>query len=287
MNCYVGYGGSGSLTISDGGSVSNTYGYIGDYSGSTGTVEVSGTGSTWTNSGELYVGFNGTGSLTISDGGSVTNTNGYVGYFPGSTGTVEVSGTGSSWNNSGDLTVGYDGSGTVTQNDGHVNVGGTLYLATDTGSSGTYNLNGGTLSVGGITAGAGTYAFNFNGGTLAANNSFSTSVNATLSNTATIDTQGYHVGWDGILSGGSLVKAGAGTLTLNGLNSYTGDTDVNAGTLVVDGSLTSNVTVGVDGTLERHRNGGEPRQSGHRRAGGSSTAVLHVSGNYTQKTALR
>ena len=47
---YVGYSGSGTLNITDGGAVSSTYGYIGYNSGSTGAVTVDGTGSTWTNS---------------------------------------------------------------------------------------------------------------------------------------------------------------------------------------------------------------------------------------------
>jgi outer membrane autotransporter protein len=40
-------------------------------------------------------------------------------------------------------------------------------------------------------------------------------------------------------TGGSLVKVGTGTLTLSGVNTYTGTTDVNAGTMIVDGSIAS------------------------------------------------
>ena len=50
---YVGNCGSGTLSISNGGSVSNANGYIGYYSGYTGRVTVDGAGSTWTNSGHL------------------------------------------------------------------------------------------------------------------------------------------------------------------------------------------------------------------------------------------
>jgi autotransporter-associated beta strand protein len=50
-------------------------------------------------------------------------------------------------------------------------------------------------------------------------------------------------------TGASLVKTGAGTLTLAGANTYTGATTVNAGTLAVTGSLASPVTVGNGGTL--------------------------------------
>ena len=52
-------------------------------------------------------------------------------------------------------------------------------------------------------------------------------------------------------SGGAaaLVKTGTGTLTLSGVNTYTGATTVNAGTLAVNGSIVSPVTVSSGGTL--------------------------------------
>ena len=54
---YVGYFGNGTLTIRNGGAVSNGFGFIGVDSGSTGAATVDGAGSTWTNSGDLYVGY--------------------------------------------------------------------------------------------------------------------------------------------------------------------------------------------------------------------------------------
>ncbi|SFN24619.1 autotransporter outer membrane beta-barrel domain-containing protein [Variovorax sp. OV329] len=53
-------------------------------------------------------------------------------------------------------------------------------------------------------------------------------------------------------AGGSLVKVGAGTLTLSGSNDYTGTTTVNAGTLRVEGdqsAATGTTTVNSGGTL--------------------------------------
>ena len=97
---YIGINGSGTLNITNGGKVSNSYGYLGYNSGSTGTATVDGTGSTWTNSGNLYIGNSGNGTLNITNGGKVSNSYGYLGYNSGSTGTATVDGTGSTWTNS-------------------------------------------------------------------------------------------------------------------------------------------------------------------------------------------
>lgn len=56
------------------------------------------------------------------------------------------------------------------------------------------------------------------------------------------------IGYRAGLNGG-LTKLGAGTLTLTGVDSYTGLTLIDAGTLVVNGSLIGPVTVGAGGTL--------------------------------------
>jgi autotransporter-associated beta strand protein len=50
-------------------------------------------------------------------------------------------------------------------------------------------------------------------------------------------------------TGGSLVKAGTGTLTLGGTNTYTGATALNAGAITLLGTLSSDVTIGSSGTL--------------------------------------
>ena len=67
----VGTNGTGTLTIANGGVVSNTNGFVGFDTGSQGAVTVTGAGSTWTNSGDLFVGRFGAGALTIANGGSV------------------------------------------------------------------------------------------------------------------------------------------------------------------------------------------------------------------------
>jgi len=126
---YVGHDGNGSLSITDSGSVSNTTGYIGLNSGSTGSVTVGGVGSVWMSSGDLYVGRDGNGTLSITGGGSVSNDYGRIGHGFRAPGSVAVDGNGSTWINRGSLAVGASGFGTLTiGSGGHVLVGNDLSI---------------------------------------------------------------------------------------------------------------------------------------------------------------
>ncbi|WP_443971471.1 autotransporter outer membrane beta-barrel domain-containing protein [Sphingobium sp. CR28] len=132
----IGQFGTGALTISDGGAVTNATGYVGASGGSAGTVVVSGragdgTASTWTNSGDLRVGEESSGALTVQDGGAVTvggdlavggfggtgtvavtnagqlsSGSGMIGSNTGGDGQVLVAGSGSNWDTTGRITVG-------------------------------------------------------------------------------------------------------------------------------------------------------------------------------------
>ena len=86
----VPYEGNGTLNIEAEGEVSNSWGYIGRSSGSTGVATVSGAGSKWTNSSSLSVGYSGNGTLNIEAGGEVSNSWGYIGDESGSTGIAPV-----------------------------------------------------------------------------------------------------------------------------------------------------------------------------------------------------
>ncbi|WP_051311099.1 autotransporter domain-containing protein [Bradyrhizobium sp. Cp5.3] len=142
-NLFVGQSGTGTLTISNGGAVSNgADGHIGANSGATGTVTVAGAGSSWTNAGTLSVGEAGTGALTIASGGTVSNTTAIIGASSGATGTVTVTGAGSSWSNAGNLTVGQDGTGTLTIAGGAM-VSNTLgTIGANSGATGTVTVTG-------------------------------------------------------------------------------------------------------------------------------------------------
>jgi outer membrane autotransporter protein len=235
----VGQNGTGTLTISNGGTVNTTMSYVGNYS--VGTAIVDGAGSTWNGSSALYVGVSGggIGTLTIRNGGTVKNTVGQVGYSGGSTGTVTVDGAGSSWLNGSTLLVGNAGTGTLTiSNGGTVKSAAGIIGGTATGT-GTVTVGGansvwansGDLYVGSL----GTAALNVSNGGAVSNAWGYLGYNPGSTGTATVDgggsiwtsSAGLDVGVDG-----------AGTLTIS-----------NGGTVSVGGTVTIASHAGSVGTL--------------------------------------
>ncbi len=169
--------------------------------------------------------------------------------------------------------VGQFGAATGTGVFATLNMAGTSQLNTSTvvlgGNNaasavyGVINLNGGTISTGSIRKGTSTIAasstanvLHADGGTIKAlthaNNSnflLGTFVNLKAGGLA-FDTNGNTVGISNVMSGtGGLTKANtAGTLTLSGVNTYTGGTIVNGGTLALsvgggDGAIRGALTI--------------------------------------------
>ena len=264
----IGDSGTGTLLIDGGGLVRSDQGIIAQDNGdgpATGTVTVSGNdgngrASTW-NSGNIYVGFSGSsaGTLNILDGAMVTSTmpgggaaSGYIGYLSGSTGKVTVSsntGNVSTWTLSDSILVGSDGDGTLTIERGGIVHSGRTYIASSAGSSGMLNLNGdgngrGVLETGVVIGGNGSAIFNLNGGILRATRDEGDFLRGfgTLSAGSEgiwVDTNAHEVGIGTVFTGASSFnKLGLGTLTLTGDSStFTGNAEIQAGTLQVDGVL--------------------------------------------------
>jgi autotransporter-associated beta strand protein len=121
---------------------------------------------------------------------------------------------------------------------------------------GIYSMSGGSISIGlgGITSDSGIYEIYLGGGTVGANDFWSSSLNMTLTGSngpVTFDTAGYTIQLSGVLSGpGGLNVAGGGILELSGANSYLGDSTVTSGVLQLDvaGSSAGSFRV-VDGGL--------------------------------------
>ncbi|GAB5559415.1 MAG: hypothetical protein SynsKO_10620 [Synoicihabitans sp.] len=215
----------------------------------------------------------GTGLLTQGGSGvlTLTGNNTYSGGSTISAGTLRIGGGGTtgsitgnvvnnanlSFNRSDNTT--YDGAisgtGLVTQ-DGS----GVLTLSgTNTYSGGT-DLSGGTLELDSSGAIGSSGTISFGGGTLRHTSSNTTDYSnrfSTADNQAyTVDTNGEDITWATALtsSGGSLKKTGTGTLILTGANTYSGETDIDAGTLRLGSSEVlsdaTRVDVGGSGALD-------------------------------------
>lgn len=170
-------------------------------------------------SSSLVISQNGTGTLTLS--GAIATNNKNI--------TVDGSGNTVISSNIATSTSSLTKTGT-----------GTLTLSGTSSYSGGNNINGGTVA---ITAdrnlGATGHTTSFSNGTLAANATLSLSGNVVLNsgggtinvtNSATVTSSGNYIGT------GTLSKTGEGTLILGGNNTYSGATNINAGTLIASSS---------------------------------------------------
>lgn len=202
----------------------------------------------------------GDGALIKNGAGTMrlTASNTFSGNLTINGGVLELSSTGKLYNG------GFNSSAVIT-----VNNGGTWrmpdYSYGGVGQLADYAqrrvLNGGTIEVTGnshasgqdftVTAQGGTFRYSATGQTLTLTGNGNT--NTQLDGTLTFDTTGNIEvsGVSAILQGtGGLTKTGAGTLTLGADNTYTGNTHVTQGTLVINGSVsTGNLTIGSGATL--------------------------------------
>jgi len=176
------------------------------------------------------------GSATITNnGGTVAGAGGgFTTFFDtstaGSATIIANGGTGGGFGGRMQFLGGSDGgiARAITNGNGSVDIGGLTTAGMNIGSiegGGNYFLGSKTLSTGG--------------------NNLSTTVSGVIQD-----------GGSSGGTGGALTKVGTGALTLSGTNTYTGATAVNAGTLIVNGSIASSPGVAVAGraTLGGHGN---------------------------------
>ena len=219
--------GTGTYNLSGGSLTASNNIFIGKELGSSGTLNM--TGGTMSTSDKLQIGHNQATGLVIQSGGTVNVQNEvYIGNEnnASSVGTYTLSGTGA------------------------LNVGNEVIVGRDNGT-GTLNLNGGTVTATKISGGNGSATVNFNGGVLKAKRNEANLIENldtanVQSNGLKINSNGFDVATSQALTGtGGLEKLGAGSLTLNGAQAYTGPTLVSAGTLTLalNSSITSAVTV--------------------------------------------
>lgn len=255
---------------------------VGPGAGSTGNVVIAGSGSMHVNS-YVSVGFNGHGDMTVMGSGSFSNTddfsvneNGegtvnvtlqdnatmsvvrtvFVGRNTGKIGVLTVTGAATLDQTDAGYSFIVGGSGTGT-----LNIQGTaavsmvansgLVLTNNAAGTATVNLDGGTLTTKRVTDAGGNSTFSFDGGVLragaGANQDFMNGLNSASvdGGGAFIDSNGQTIAIGQSLGdgGGNLTKQGAGTLLLNGINSYLGTTTVAAGTLGGTGSVGGELVV--------------------------------------------
>jgi T5SS/PEP-CTERM-associated repeat protein/autotransporter-associated beta strand protein len=242
----VGNIGVGTVTVRDSGAINTIWafvGYGGDGPTGTGTLTVTGAGSTMTvgnttNAGFLGVGMTelGTGTLNVQGGGLVTVNGDAHGAFFDGRGTFNVTDAGSLFRVTGRLTLG----GTTTADPGtatlNVGSGGTV---TVTGLASLQNASAINLNAGGVLS-LGSLADGPRNGTGVVTLAAGTTLNLTDGGTT----------FSGVIGGaGSVNKTGSGVQTLAGANTYTGTTTVSAGTVTLTGSgsfaASPRITVGT------------------------------------------
>jgi autotransporter-associated beta strand protein len=226
------------------------------YTGSTtitgGTLQIGTSGSAASIGGSSGVSVNGGTTLSIINAVGNTFTN-KVSNDAGGIGTVVIN-SGNSMTLSGALTNGSAGELALTQSGA-----GTTILTNTNSYTGATAVNAGTLQIGDGTSGnlTGTSGVTVAGSSILAinlgsNDTFSPNINLSASSTSVRAIAVGNNKLSGVISGsGSFLQNGTGTTTLSNTNTYTGATNVSAGTLKVDGSLAaaSTVTVGTAGTL--------------------------------------
>ncbi|MBX9791601.1 MAG: PEP-CTERM sorting domain-containing protein [Pirellulales bacterium] len=149
---YVGYGGQGKLTISNGGHVTGggeaiNPSFIGNSIGAQGEVLLTDLGSRWEINDPLYVGFFGDGFLKVQSGATLASSTSAIAFLNGSSGHAEVTGAGSAWTVSDALAVGghpfiAGGAGEL-----EISAGGSVSVATTATvwQTGAVQLDAGTL----------------------------------------------------------------------------------------------------------------------------------------------
>lgn len=261
---------------------------------------------TWTNdtaasvanSGDIYNWGDFINNGTLTNTGTFHNS-AFFGTFT-NTGTLNNSGTFLNDGVFSDSGIFVNDGGTI-ENNGTMSIASLVLHSGSTGAiTGTTSASVTTADVGGTldftgSGGLSVTSLNLAGGTFANNGSGAVAIGTvavasgstgTISGTGDTELTTADVGGTLTVSApltgaGSLTKTGAGLLRLSGTNTYTGATFINAGSLIVDGSIASPVTMNAGGTLKGSGSITGNVSNFGTLAPGNSIGTLTVSGNYT------
>lgn len=242
----VGQAGMGTLTVRNGGSLDVTgVTQIGQDTSSTGHLTITGSGSTWTASGNISVGYEGTGTLAIQDGANANLPDELlVGDKAGSTGTATVD---AATMTAGNILVGNSGKGTMTLSGGSTVTADDFIVGNAAGSDGTATVTGSgsgmTLSVELNVGLEGTGTLNVtNGGTVVVTDGVRIGDKATGAGTVNIDGASSKVTsnantWIGDEGTGTVALTNGADFYANQVT-YIGYASTGTGTLTLDGEGT-------------------------------------------------
>jgi uncharacterized protein with beta-barrel porin domain len=242
-------------------------------------------------------------ATTISGGKLITTADLTSDVTVGTGGTLQIGAGGTTGALVGDLAIGgtvifnrsdeYDYAGDITGTGDLIKLGSQrLVLSGNYGFTGTTTVQGGTvrilhlpstaevqvdnglLDLSGLTqtvtnlSGGATGQISIEGGALTVNQADTTTFSGAITGT------------------GTFTLTGGGVIDLAGANTYTGDTTVGFGKLKINGSVTSDVTVGAAGLLGGSGTitGDVLVQSGGQVTPGNSPGTLHVAGDFTFAT---
>lgn len=262
-----------------------------------GVLVLSGTNSTYSGSTGISAGTLQAGTanaFSLNSAVSLENVSGAILSLDGHNNTIAtLSGGGNSGGNvslgSGNLTFGtaadtsYAGVVAGTGKLIKQGTGSFTYTGVGTYTGGT-DINAGSIALSETNAlGSGTITMQ-DGTELILGPDISLSNGVALNGGNTIQTLSGDVTMSGVLSGatGALTKTGGGKLILSGANTYAGNTTVSGGTFAVNGSITSDTTIGSSSKLMGTGGiTGDVVVNGTT-APGASIGTLTITGNYTQ-----
>ena len=192
--------------------------------------------------------------LTFGDSNNAT----FSGIIQDGSATVAITKDGISTETLGGVNT-YTGGTTIGAGTLQLGVQNSLPSTTQVTADGTLDLNGFSTTIGALSGnGSGVITSSTSGAII-----------------LTIGSDNGTAAFSGVIQNGSgtiaLTKTGTGAETLSGVSTYTGATSLNQGTLEVDGSITSNVTVASGTSLDGIGTTGTVTDSGTVAPGTSTT----------------